>query len=279
MLSTEGFLNELPTSKEDWRYEQLPSHVQDYIDTSYVQIEEISDEKQKIINYFKNISLPVKKLHEESMREVFLQNVEEQTLTKIQAILHNIVDHFNTTFELAVSKNALFNYPISKEKITFFKQKTNFLKAYYTEGKIIDINKAGEEKMISDFHEMVHGSRYNGYKFVGKVGNKKIKFDNILYYNSIWNDGRLDYDGKKKINDFFRPLSWFEYDKRNHNSELFLKHFFEDENVGIPYNSKIETGYDKITGFKSYKNGGIDIYFGSNEIKEKFIKTFNLKIE
>lgn len=70
MLNTEDFLAQLPTSKEDWRYAQLPDYAQDYLNTSYLQIDEISDEEQKIINFFKKISLPVKKLHEESMRTV-----------------------------------------------------------------------------------------------------------------------------------------------------------------------------------------------------------------
>lgn len=282
MLSTDAFLSAVQSAeKTDWRYNQLPQYAKDYIDTLYIRIEELLKEEKKVIKTFNKIKLPIKKLNEEAVRACFVEEVNNQKAAKIRNSLIDLIDYFNNTFDLSISQYKLLgDYQLSDEKMAYLSNKSNFLKAYFTEGNITNINEAGEEKMIKDFQKMIETSCWDkdrNYRM--KISNGKIKFEGIMWYNNIWNDGRVDYEGKKRINGFLKAISWFENDLKKSDPECFISVFYEDDQKGIPYFTKIDLNpnfFSKIKALKAYKNGSLDVYFASDEVKEQFLRTFKV---
>lgn len=279
MISTDSFLASIQKeTKEDWRYNQLPCWAKDYIDAQYLQIKEIIKEEKNILKAFEEFKIPVNKYNEDALRDKFLEELTSQLLIQVEEIIDNATEYFNKGFGLAVSSYRIKkNFLFYKEGI-LWQEKTNFLRAYYELGDIKDINEAGNKKIKDDFFDIVHIG-YNEKKFRGKISKNKIRFEGIIRYTSYWNNYRVEYDGKPRVRDFFKALEWFE--NRDGGNNL-INCFFEDENAEIPSFEKKELNenfYEKIRGFRPYKNGSIDVYFSSDATKEEFIKIFNLKIK
>lgn len=277
MLTAESFLETAnQEQKIDWRYNQLPDYAKDYIDTIFLQLDQLLKEKNKVYEIFEETIFSTKQISEDTLRTVFNEKLQELYMKKLRLYFNRLIDHFNGLFDLSIKSYGLIDDFLFK-KMDKIHSKSFFLECYYRIGDISDINKAGVEKMKKDFKLLVE-SRRNDYKLSGDIKNKKIRFNNVLSYEWYGDTDRISSIGDSDILKFFKAIFWFE-DEEGYTSDLNF--FYEIPSRRTPFFSKREFNehhHPIIRGFRAFKNGNLDIYFNSNESIERFIKKFALKV-
>jgi len=236
-------------------------------------------EESAILDALACVVFPRTQFAEDKYRAAFIEELKLQRKSRAEKLLNPVVKYLNRIFALDIWESRVVDSVLLDSDR--WHCKSAFLEKYYAAGNINNIYTAGNEKVIKEFNDIVNIGREDNTRCYCIVRNKKITFRGILWFNNIWNDGRLEYSGKTRIRNFFAGLLWFDNNlvcQPDYKMNLLLSSFFDDAVIEIPKFEKIDIGLEKITSCRAYKNGNVEVSFSSDAAMRQFITAFDLKI-